>query len=83
MANPAQPPSQPHQPWQSMTPAQQWHMHQQMVTLQQQQLQVQRQQAQTQARNRGTVNTLVGLFVWTPLIILAALFFLWIVTSNV
>lgn len=57
-------------------------MHQQMLAMQQQQLHLQRQQVEVQKRNRNTVTTLVGLFVWTPLIIAAAVFVVWLILTG-
>jgi hypothetical protein len=69
--------------WHELTPEQQaWHMHQQTIALQQAQLAIQRQQAATQRRNRNTVTTLVGLFVWTPLAIAAVVFVVWLITAS-
>lgn len=58
-----------------LTPEQQYAMHQQFLAMQREQLEIQR-------RNRNTVNTLVGLFVWTPLIILGVVGFVWLLVGN-
>lgn len=68
------PPEQP-PPGYYLTPEQQYAMHQQFLAVQRQQLELQR-------RNRNTVNTLVGLFVWTPLIILTVIGFVWLLVGN-
>jgi len=78
----------PQPEWHQLTPDQQaWHWqhyHQtQANTLQQQLLQVQRQQAEMQRRNRGHIDTLVGLFVWVPISLMVVGFGIWLLLRVV
>lgn len=64
-------------PWHTLSPAEQaWHL------ANAERIRLERERLALAQRNRGTVNTLVGLFVWTPLLIGAALFLLWLVVNS-